>query len=80
MKGTGPRPVAKKPTKPRTEIADRTLISKRRDRASRSDMVPIPEIERRRQAFRPILSARGAQEMVVTRLTIEMRIVTPAEE
>lgn len=76
MKGTGPRPVEKKATYRRTEIADRILISHRRERARQRDMKPIPAIERRRQGFRPIISGSGAQAIVVMMFmkeTIRMR-------
>lgn len=76
MKGTGPSPVAKKATNRSTEIADRSLISQRRERARQRDMVPIPVIERSRHAFRPILSASGAHAMVVMRFTAEIMIVS----
>jgi hypothetical protein len=37
-------------------------------------------MERRRHAFLPILSARGAHEIVVTRFTIEIMIVSSDED
>ena len=43
-------------------------------------MVPMPEMERRRHAFRPILSASGAQAMVVMRLMSEIRMVSKEDE
>ena len=75
MNGTGPRPVAKNPTKAMTDMADKILISQRRDSARQRDMEPMPAMERRRQALRPILSARGAHAMVVMRLTKDIPMV-----
>ena len=76
MKGTDPRPVEKKATNRRTEIADRILISHRKERVRQRDIKPILAIERRRQGFRPIISGSGAQAIVVMILmkeTIRMR-------
>lgn len=61
-------------------MAERALISNRKERARRREEVPIPEMERRRHDLRPILSARGAQAMVVKRLMREMRMVRAEED
>lgn len=61
-------------------MAEMALISKRRERARRREEVPMPEMERRRHVFRPILSASGAQAMVVKRLIREMRMVRAEED
>jgi len=80
MNGTGPRPVAKKATKSKTEMAERSFHSKRRERARQKDIIPWPVMERRREDLRPILSESGAQAMVVRRLTMEIMIVRREEE
>jgi hypothetical protein len=42
-------------------------------------MLPIPAIEMSKQDLRPILSGRGAQRRVTTRLMTEIKIVRRAE-
>ena len=61
-------------------MAERILISQRRESARQRDMEPMPAMERRRQDLRPILSASGAHAMVVTRLTSEIPMVSRDEE
>ena len=61
-------------------MAEKILDERRRDVASMIEAVPMPDIESRRQALRPILSGSGEHAIVVMRLAHERMIVRREEE
>ncbi len=71
MNGTGPKPTAKLVTNNNVAMADRTLTLKRIAKASSKALMPMPAIERSKQAFLPSLSASGENAIVATRLVAE---------
>lgn len=64
IKGIGPKPTPKLPTKNKTATAERTEMERVMPMARRRELIPMPAMEMRRQVFRPILSTSGAQAKV----------------
>lgn len=65
MNGTGPRPTAKEATKSNVATAERILMLWEIPSASRTELMAIPVILRRRQVLRPMRSGRGVQRIEI---------------
>ena len=79
MKGTGPSPKPKLATNRRTAMAERTGVAVLSPMPRRTEAMPMPAILPRMQALRPMTSESGAQAVVMTMLSMEMKILSKAE-